>query len=127
MEVLVPSEKRYFRLTGKNNAVFQIGNGKLNGCCRQVENLFLANRENGGKLIIWECRVCHRCHYVLKTEHGYIGMTDAKNIFGKMRIDGEEVGALKKVLTGGEINEKEISMLKRLLDAMMKDSRMTNE
>lgn len=67
------SEKLYSRLIGKNQIQFM--KGKINGCCKQPENLYLADRDEAQKLTTWRCKVCGRAHRVLQAEPGRIGFT----------------------------------------------------
>ena len=73
MEIIVPSEKEYIRLKGKTKAQFQ--NGKINDCCKQPENIYLADKDEKVKLEVWRCRVCGRNHYVAHAEPGRFGIT----------------------------------------------------
>jgi len=60
----------------------QIQSGKINDCCKQSENLYLVNKEDGNKLEVWRCRFCGRNHYVLHAEPGHFGITELKKIGG---------------------------------------------
>jgi len=52
--------------------------GKINDCCKQGENLFLAHKDEAKKLKVWRCRVCGRNHYVVEAETGKFGLMEMK-------------------------------------------------
>ena len=81
VEILIPTEKRYFKLVGDRKAVFQ--NGEINGCCQQPDSLYLDHWDEERKVYLWRCRVCKRAHYVLPAEPGHFGLMELMNIGGK--------------------------------------------
>ena len=49
-------------------------NGRINGCCRQKENLYLAHKDELRKLKVMRCKVCGRNHYSVHAEPGRFGL-----------------------------------------------------
>jgi rubrerythrin len=56
----------------KNRMQFQVG--KINDCCKQVENLYLAHLDEKQKARVWRCKTCGRNHYHVQCEPGRIGI-----------------------------------------------------
>lgn len=45
-------------------------NNKVNPCCQQEGNLYLAHQDDENKLVVWRCKTCRRNHYVVEAEPG---------------------------------------------------------